>query len=172
MSSEKEVLTVIIITTLSLLLITVCIGFRSEHLPMVALYLVLSFTGLPIRKLAVVLPSFAIFGISYDRMRICPDYEANPTDVAGLYSLEKLLSRVMDNGVLIIPCEYSAVHHWAVTGAFAGIFYLCWIPVPILFGLCLYFKKRRETYLRFALVFLFVSLVSFVGYCIHPAAPP
>ena len=54
----------------------------------------------------------------------------------------------------------------------AGIFYLCWVPVPILFGLCLYFKKERKTYLRFALVFLFVNLIGFAGYYIHPAAPP
>lgn len=87
-------------------------------------------------------------------MRICPNYEVNPIDVAGLYNLEKSLFGVMDNGVLVTPCEYFAVHHWAVADVFAGIFYLCWVPVPILFGLCLYFKKERKTYLRFALVFV------------------
>ena len=44
--------------------------------------------------------------------------------------------------------------------------------MPILFGLCLYFKKQRKTYLRFALVFLLVNLIGFAGYYIHPAAPP
>ena len=53
---------------------------------------------------------FAIFGISYDWMRICPNYEVNPIDVAGLYNLEKSLFGVMDNGVLVTPCEYFAVH--------------------------------------------------------------
>jgi hypothetical protein len=59
-----------------------------------------------------------------------------------------------------------------VADVFAGIFYLCWVPVPILFGLCMYFKKERRTYLRFALVFLLVNLIGFAGYYIHPAAPP
>ena len=79
---------------------------------MAALYLVLFFAGLPTRKLAVALLPFAIFGISYDWMRICPNYEVNPIDVAGLYNLEKSLFGVMDNGVLVTPCEYFAVHHW------------------------------------------------------------
>ena len=33
-------------------------------------------------------------------------------------------------------------------------------------------SKERKTYLRFALVFLFVNLIGFAGYYIHPAAPP
>ena len=106
------------------------------------------FAGLPTRKLAVALLPFAIFGISYDWMRICPNYEVNPIDVAGLYNLEKSLFGVMDNGLLVTPCEYFAAHNWPIADVFAGIFYLCWVPVPILFGLCLYFKKERKTYLR------------------------
>ena len=54
----------------------------------------------------------------------------------------------------------------------AGVFYLCWVPVPIAFGLWLYFKGHERMYLRFALAFLFVNFVGFAGYYIHPAAPP
>ena len=170
MPSKKETLTVLVIMALFLLLTTVFIGLRSEHLLIAALYLILFFAGLPTRKLAVALLPFALFGISYDWMRICPNYEVNPIDVEGLYNLEKSLFGVMDNGVLVTPCEFFAAHHWAMADVFAGIFYLCWVPVPILFGLCLYFKKERKTYLRFALVFLFVNLIGFAGYYIHPAA--
>lgn len=170
--SKNEALITVITMALFLLLTGVFIGLRSEHFLMVALYLVLFFAGLPTRKLALALLPFAIFGISYDWMRICPNYEVNPIDVAGLYNLEKSLFGVMDNGILITPCEYFAAHNWPVADVFAGIFYLCWVPVPILFGLCLYFKKQRKTYLRFALVFLLVNLIGFAGYYIHPAAPP
>ena len=172
MPSKREALTVTVIMALFLLLTSIFIGLRSEHLLMAVLYLVLFFAGLPTRKLAVALLPFAIFGISYDWMRICPNYEVNPIDVAGLYNLEKSLFGVMDNGLLVTPCEYFAAHNWPIADVFAGIFYLCWVPVPILFGLCLYFKKERKTYLRFALVFLFVNLIGFAGYYIHPAAPP
>ena len=170
--SKNEALITVITMALFLLLTGVFIGLRSEHFLMVALYLVLFFAGLPTRKLALALLPFAIFGISYDWMRICPNYEVNPIDLAGLYNLEKSLFGVMDNGILITPCEYFAAHNWPVADVFAGIFYLCWVPVPILFGLCLYFKKQRKTYLRFALVFLLVNLIGFAGYYIHPAAPP
>jgi hypothetical protein len=136
MPSKREALTVTVIMALFLLLTGIFIGLRSEHLLMAALYLVLFFAGLPTRKLAVALLPFAIFGISYDWMRICPNYEVNPIDVAGLYNLEKSLFGVMDNGLLVTPCEYFAAHNWPIADVFAGIFYLCWVPVPILFGLC------------------------------------
>ena len=55
MPSKKETLTVIVIMALFLLLTAACIGLRSEHLLMAALYLVLFFAGLPTRKLAVAL---------------------------------------------------------------------------------------------------------------------
>ena len=100
MPSKREALTVTVIMALFLLLTSIFIGLRSEHLLMAVLYLVLFFAGLPTRKLAVALLPFAIFGISYDWMRICPNYEVNPIDVAGLYNLEKSLFGVMDNGLL------------------------------------------------------------------------
>lgn len=159
-------------TAIFLALTAIFIGLRFEHLLMVVLYLILFFSGTPTRKLAVALLPFAVFGISYDWMRICPNYEVNPIDVAGLYELEKTLFGVMDNAVLMIPCEYFAIHHWAIADFFAGLFYLCWVPVPIAFGIWLYLTKSRNIYLRFSMVFLFVNLIGFVGYYIHPAAPP
>lgn len=62
MPSKKETLTVIVIMALFLLLTAACIGLRSEHLLMAALYLVLFFAGLPTRKLAVALLPFAFQG--------------------------------------------------------------------------------------------------------------
>ncbi|MDE6853963.1 MAG: phosphatase PAP2 family protein, partial [Muribaculaceae bacterium] len=51
-------------------------------------------------------------------------------------------------------------------------FYLCWVPLPIVFGLYLYFAGHTRQYLHFALVFLLVNLLGFAIYYIHPAAPP
>lgn len=170
--SKKEIVTVISVMMFFLILTANFIGLRSEHLMMAGIYLVLFFSGLPTRKLAVALLPFAIFGISYDWMRVCPNYEVNPIDVAGLYHLEKSLFGVMDGGLLVTPCEYFSVHHWAVADIFAGIFYLCWVPVPIAFGLWLYLSKSRKIYLRFSMVFLLVNLIGFTGYYFHPAAPP
>ena len=172
MPSRKETLTVVGITILFLLLTAVCLGLRPEHLLMAFIFLALFFAGIPTRKLAVALLPFFIFGISYDWMRVFPNYEVNPIDVAGIYNLEKSWFGINDNGNLLIPCEYFTLHNWKFADFMAGIFYLCWVPVPTAFGIYLYLKKERSLYLRFAMVFLFVNLIGFAGYYIHPAAPP
>lgn len=170
--STKEAAIVIILSALFLSLTALFIGLRPEHLFMVGLYLLLFFASTVTRKLAVALLPFALFGISYDWMRIYPNYEANPIDVENLYNLEKSLFGIQVDGNLITPCEYFAMHYCQIADFFAGIFYLCWVPVPIAFGVWLYLKGYRNLYLRFSMVFLFVNLIGFAGYYIHPAAPP
>lgn len=169
---RKETLTVVVITLLFILLTAACVGLRPEHGLMAVLFLVLFFAGKATRKLAVGLLPFIIFGISYDWMRVYPNYQVNPIDVEGLYNLEKSWFGINDNGLLLIPSEYFAAHHCQIADFLAGIFYLCWVPVPIAFGLWLYLVKDRSLYLRYSMVFLFVNLIGFAGYYIHPAAPP
>ena len=172
MPSKKEAWTVLGIVVAFIVLTGLFVGIRSEHFLMAAIFITLFFAGLPTRKLVVALLPFFIFGISYDWMRVCPNYEVNPIDVAGLYNLEKSWFGVADQGTLMTPCEYFVIHHWKVADIFAGIFYLCWVPVPIAFGIWLYLTKSRNVYLRFAMVFLLVNLIGFAGYYIYPAAPP
>lgn len=168
----RETLSVLVITSLFLLLTGIFVGIRPEHFLMAGLFLLLFFSGSYTRKLAVALLPFIVFGISYDWMRVWPNYEVNPIDVQGLYEAEKSLFGFTVGGQTLIPCEYFAQHHCSVADFMAGIFYLCWVPVPIAFGLWLYFKGQRSMYLRFSMVFLLVNLIGFVGYYIHPAAPP
>jgi len=73
---------------------------------------------------------------------------------------------------VLTPNEYFAIHHCGVADVLAGVFYLCWVPLPIFFGLWLYFSGKRGAYLHFAVVFLLVNLIGFAIYYIHPAAPP
>mgnify|MGYP000009428676 CR=1 FL=1 len=167
-----ESLSVLVVSALFLLLTGVFVGIRPEHFLLVGLFLLLFFAGRTTRKLAVALLPFIIFGVSYDWMRVWPNYEVNPIDVRGLYEAEKSLFGIQAGGQTLIPCEYFALHHCSAADFMAGIFYLCWVPVPIAFGLWLYFKGRRSLYLRFAMVFLLVNLIGFAGYYIHPAAPP
>lgn len=168
----RQTLIVCFCIVLFLVLTAIFIGLRPEHFLMVAIFLLLFFAGNTPRKLAVALLPFFIFGISYDWMRVYPNYEVNPIDVQGLYEAEKSLFGLNIAGETLIPCEYFAQHHCAIADFFAGIFYLCWVPVPIAFGLWLYLTGKRSLYLRFSMVFLFVNLIGFMGYYIHPAAPP
>ncbi|MCI1648289.1 MAG: phosphatase PAP2 family protein [Bacteroides sp.] len=170
--TARESVSVIIIIALFILLTALFIGLRPEHFFMAGAFLILFFAGKASRKLAVALLPFIIFGISYDWMRICPNYEVNPIDIKGLYMAEKSLFGISLGSTVLTPNEFFALHHCSFADFFAGLFYLCWVPVPILFGLWLYIKQHREMYLHFSMVFLFVNLIGFAGYYIHPAAPP
>lgn len=170
--SVKESLTVLILMAAFIGLTGIFIGLRPEHFLMGGLFLILFFVSMTTRKLAVALLPFIVFAISYDWMRVYPNYEVNPIDVKGLYEAEKTLFGIACDNTILTPCEYFARHHCAVADFLAGIFYLCWVPVPIAFGIYLYLTGKRGLYLRFAMVFLLVNLIGFVGYYIHPAAPP
>ncbi|GHS99886.1 aureobasidin A resistance protein [Bacteroidia bacterium] len=153
-------------------LTAVFIGFRPEHLLIALFFGALFFINTKSRKFIVGLLPLIIFGISYDWLRVFPNYKVNPIDVEGLYNLEKSLFGIVENGIRLIPSEYFALHHHAVVDFLAGISYLGWVPIPVAFAIYLYVKNRKDLFLRFSMVFLFVNLIGFTGYYIHPAAPP
>lgn len=148
------------------------IGFRPEHIFLAVLIGGLFYAAVPTRKLVVALLPFIAFGISYDWMNLLPNYEVNPVDVKGLYDTEKLLFGIATAIGTLTPNEYFAIHHVKLMDFMAGIFYLCWVPLPIFYGLWLYFTGKNYDYLRFALVFLLVNFIGFALYYVHPAAPP
>lgn len=163
---------------------------------MTSLYLAAIFAALLVwkktRDFAIVFIPWVIYALVYDSMRYYPNYQVNPIDTGGVYDAEKGLfginvsiddvklaasvcqgsaEAIWESGRLI-PSEYFAIHHNDIADFMAGIFYLCWIPVPAFFALWLYFKKERALCIRFSWAFLLVNLIGFVGYYIHPASPP
>lgn len=148
------------------------IGFRPEHIFLAVLIGGLFFITLPTRRLIVALLPFIIFGISYDWMNLLPNYEVNPVDVKGLYETEKSLFGIALSSGTVTPNEFFVIHNHPAMDFMAGVFYLCWVPLPIFYGLWVYFSGNGYGYLRFALVFLLVNFIGFAGYYIHPAAPP
>lgn len=143
---------------------------------MFSIYIILLYAVLiavkPTRKLALALTPWLIFACSYDWMRFLPNYEVAPIDVKGLYDAEKALFGIGTGASTLIPGEYFATHHCTFADFMAGFFYLCWVPVPLAFAIYLYLKGDKRNYLRFSIAFLFVNLLGFCGYYIHPAAPP
>lgn len=170
--STREMVTLLVCLALWICVTATFVGLRPEHIALCVLISALFLLSKTTRKLVVALLPFAIFGISYDWMRIVPNYEVNPIDVKGLYEAEKHLFGIATAEGVLTPNEFFHTHNCSAMDFMAGVFYLCWVPVPILFGLGLYFARQRKVYLHFALVFLFVNLIGFTGYYIHPAAPP
>lgn len=148
------------------------VGLQPMHLFLGAAFLLLYCSTELTRKLAVALLPFVVFAVSYDWMRVVPNYQVNPIDVRGLYQAERSIFGIFIDGYKVTLNEYFMAHCSPFADFFAGLFYLCWVPVPVLFGVCLFFSGRRELYLRFALAFLLVNLIGFAGYYLHPAAPP
>ena len=170
--SRSAAITEIVISAIFLVFTAVFVGLRTEHVVGVVVFSLLYFASSKLRKLAVAMLPFIIFGISYDWMRIVPNYTVNPIDTRPLYEAELALFGITSNGSAMILGEFFNVHNWPLVDVLAGIFYLCWVPLPIAFGLWLYFSGRKEYYLRFAIAFLFVNLLGFAIYYVHPAAPP
>lgn len=170
--SGRETRIIIPVLLLWLIVTCLCVGFRPEHIYIAVALAALLFATSATRRLVVALLPFIVFGISYDWMNILPNYEVNPVDIRGLYEAEKNLFGITTAAGTLTPNEFFAIHSSRIMDFLAGVFYLCWVPVPILFGLWLYFNRQYEVYLRFALVFLFVNLLGFTYYYIHPAAPP
>lgn len=172
-ASLRESLLCIAAMAIWLAVTALFIGFRPEHIVLAVLICALFFASSPTRKLVVALIPFALFGISYDWMNLCPNYEVNPVDVEGLYNAEKSLFGIETaRWGLLTPNEFFVHHTSRFLDVLCGVFYLCWVPLPIIYGLWLYFKKQRGHYLHFAIVFLLVNLIGFTFYYIHPAAPP
>jgi hypothetical protein len=168
---RESIITICIIVAFSILT-AIFVGFRTEHWLIIILFILLFFLNKESRKLAAALLPFLIFGISYDWMRVFPNYTVNPIDVEALYTMEKSVFGITDNGFTLIPCEYFVAHQHPIADFFSGIFYLGWIPIPLGFSIYLYLTKKKGIFLRFALVFLFTNLLGFVCYYIYPAAPP
>lgn len=165
----------VIVCSLAIWLAVTClfVGFRPEHLWIALFLAAMLLASGPTRRLVVALLPFVVFGISYDWMNILPNYEVNPVDIRPLYEMEKSLFGIpAAGGELLTPNEWFALHTRPVLDFMAGCFYLCWVPVPILFGIWLYARGQYKVYLHFALVFLLVNLLGFAFYYVHPAAPP
>lgn len=170
--TRRETAIIIPVVLLWVAVTSICVGFRPEHLYIAGTLTLLLFITATSRRFVVAMLPFAVFAISYDWMNILPNYEVNPVDIRALYDTEKSLFGIASAAGTLTPNEFFALHNCRLMDFMAGIFYLCWVPVPILFGIWLYFKRQYPAYLHFSLVFLLVNLIGFAVYYIHPAAPP
>lgn len=172
MPAHKTLLLSVLLCLLYLVANTMFIGFSLPTCIVTLLLCLLFNMSASVRSLLMAFLPMIVFVVVYDFMRVYPNYLVNPIDTRGLYELEKALFGIGIPDGVVIPSEFFKQNHWAWVDLLAGIFYLCWVPLPIIYGLYLYFTGRRALCLRFNSAFLLVNLIGFVGYYIHPAAPP
>lgn len=170
--SKRETAIVLTGSVAFLLFQWLVVGLIPAQVLMVFLFNLFFFAHPVSRKLALMLLPFVLFEMSYDWMRLYPNYRVNPIDIQGIYETEMSLFGIASENTTLLPGEYFNLHNNAIADLMAGIFYLCWVPGPIALSLWLFFKGERNFAVRFTWAFLFVNIIGFIGYYVHPAAPP
>jgi hypothetical protein len=169
--NTRSVITVSILSIAYLLLSAWVVGFKSDQVVLMIIFNTLFYASAISRKFIVGFSIFIVYWIIFDYMKAFPNYTVTSVHIADLYNFEKHLFGINYNGKLLTPNEYWKINATTFLDVIAGVFYICWIPVPLSFAAYLFFKNRRE-FLSFALTFLVVNLLGFVVYYSYPAAPP
>ncbi len=143
------------------------VGLRGEH---IALWAIAFFAYLFHEKTwfwAKMLAVWGVYWMLYDSMRIAPNWTVTAVHIRDLYDFDKKWFGIGGQTLN----EWCAGHIFWPLDLLAGLFYISWVPLPLLFAGWLLWK-RPSLYLRFAWCFFFVNLIGFTIYYLVPAAPP
>lgn len=170
--AKKDIFFTTAISLLYLLLSRMLLGFKTEQVILVLIFNALYYASFSTRKFITGFSIYIIFWILFDSMKAFPNYLYNTVHIESLYNAEKHLFGIHFQNRIITPNEYWHQHTNTFFDVISGIFYLCWVPVPIIFAIYLFLSNRRRQFLHFSLTFLLVNIIGFVIYYIYPAAPP
>lgn len=169
--NTRTIAVVLAITVFYLLLSVALVGFKTDQLFLAGIFNAAFFLSPVSRKFIIGFSIFIVYWIIFDYMKAFPNYNYSTVHIADLYNAEKHLFGIHVNGGLLTPNEYLRANSKTVIDVATGIFYLCWIPVPLAFAAYLFFKNRRQ-FLYFSLTFVLINFLGFVVYYLYPAAPP
>ncbi len=169
--SPKKIIAAIAVSALYLLVSAVLIGFKTDQLFLIGLFNLLYFSTRTSRKFILGFSIFIVYWIIFDYMKAFPNYKFNSVHINDLYQAEKGLFGIGRGSQRVTPNEFWIAHQHDFLDIMTGIFYLCWIPVPLAFAAYLFFKDKK-LFLQFSLTFVLVNMIGFVIYYIYPAAPP
>jgi hypothetical protein len=147
------------------------VGYKTDQVVLLIIFNCLFYFNASTRKFILGFAIFIFYWIIFDYMKAFPNYNYSTVHIADLYNFEKRLFGIHVNGKILTPNEYFGLNGTTFLNVVTGLFYLCWIPVPLSFAAYLFFTRKRQ-FLYFALTFLLVNLLGFVVYYLYPAAPP
>lgn len=154
-----------------LLLSYLLIGYKPEQLFLIVLFNGFYYLSRTTRSLIIGFSVFIIYWIIFDYMKAFPNYRYNQVHIGSLYHFERSVFGIQSGPLLLTPNEFLAAHSQGWLDVAAGLFYLCWVPVPMAFAGWLFYKDRKQ-FVYFSSTFLLVNLIGFAFYYIYPAAPP
>lgn len=167
----KHVLTLVAGTSVYFAWFYGLVGLRTEHIFLYFFALALYYVHHTTRRFLFAFGVFIAYWIIYDSMRIVPNFEVNPIHVAEPYELEKSWFGIDTAGGRLTLNEYFKLHHTPLWDVLSGLFYLNWVPVPLLFSFWL-LRNDKLLFLKFSYAFVFTNIVGFCIYYLYPAAPP
>ena len=167
----KKTVIVFAVSLIYLFISYTLVGFKPDQLVLIAIFCAFYFTSSITRKFITGFLIFIVYWIIFDYMKAFPNYNYNAVHIADIYNFEKHLFGIHYQGKLVTANEYWKLNSRTVLDVMGGVFYLCWVPVPIAFAAYLFFKNRRQ-FLYFSFTFLLVNFLGFFIYYIYPAAPP
>lgn len=159
------------ISLLYLLVSYLLVGFKTDQLVLIGIFNVLFYLSTITKKFIIGFSIFIVYWILFDYMKAFPNYQYNVVHIADLYDIEKSIFGVLYNGKILTPNEYWLLNTRPFLDVLTGLFYLMWVPVPLVFAGYLFFKNKAH-FLYFSLTFVLVNLLGFVVYYLYPAAPP
>lgn len=169
---KKELLQWSVLTLLYFSWFVGLVGIRKEHIVLWILILLLRFFNDQSRKILADIGIWLVYWMVYDSLRIIPNWQVNTVHIKDLYDFDKAYFGVCSGAQQYVTLnEWCALHQQWYLDLLAGIFYISWVPLPILFAVWLYFKMP-QLYRPFAWAFFIVNLIGFSIYYIFPAAPP
>ncbi len=148
------------------------VGVSNLEIAFYILMCFLAFYNRTTRRLLICFSPMLIYLLGYSSLRVLHQDGTSYIYNEGLYDLELSLFGFSYGGQQMIPCEYFAEHHSTILDLFTGIFYISWMPFPIIFALIAFFSGREKLVFHFWLAFLMANLLAFIGYIFFPAAPP
>lgn len=168
---RKDVIAITLLTLGYLLLSVLILGFKTDQVVLVLLFNFMYYISHPTRRFITGFSIFIVYWIVFDFMKAIPNYDYNAVNIENLYNADKFLFGTFDNGRIVTPNEFFALHRNGFLDVLTGMFYLCWVPVPLAMAAYLFYANRRQ-FIYFSLTFFLVNLLGFVVYYIYPAAPP
>lgn len=167
----RSIIIVSLLSVAYLAFSTFLIGYKPDELTLVVIFNVLFYASAITRKFILGFTIFIVYWIIFDYMKAFPNYNYNPVHIAELYNAEKHLFGIHFNGKLLTPNEYWLANTNTYIDIISGLFYLCWIPVPLGFAAYLFFKNKKQ-FINFSITFVLVNMLGFIVYYTYPAAPP
>ena len=167
----KSSVVVISVSIIYLLLSILLVGFKTDELILVVVFNFLFFSSPGTRKFITGFSIFIVFWIIFDYMKAFPNYNYNAVHIGDVYNMEKNTFGIHFQGKVLTPNEYWRLHGNTFLDVISGMFYLCWVPVPIAFAVFLFFKNKPQ-FLYFSMTFFLVNMIGFMIYYLYPAAPP